>query len=97
MTKAIYFAGDKYIKIFSSSNTINFSIIPSSAIIKDGAYVNLQTVIGDQRIALCGTQIRAGVFYYLSEAPINTEASPNGVIDRWMISPQYLKDIKWNR
>lgn len=97
MTKAIYFAGDKYIKMFSSSNIINFSAIPTSAIIKDGADANNQTVIGDQRIALCGMQTRNGVFYYLSEDAINTEDSPNGVIDRWMLSPQILKDIKWNR
>ncbi len=97
MTKAIYFAGDKYIKMFSSSNTINFSAIPTSAIIKDGTSINNETVIGDQRIALCGIQLRNGVFYYLSEDAINTDFSPNGVIGRWMLSSQDLKDIKWNR
>ncbi|KAI4308827.1 hypothetical protein [Lactobacillus intestinalis] len=97
MTKAIYFAGDKYIKMFSSSNTINFSAIPTSAIIKNGASANTQTAIGDQRIALCGIEIRNGVFYYLSEDSINTDVNPNGLVDRWLLSPQALKDIKWNR
>ncbi len=98
MTKAIYFAGDKYIKMFSSSNNINLSAIisaiPTSAIVKGGTYIDHFTVIGDQRIALCGIQTIDGVFYYISEDGIMTDAGPSVIFHRWMLRPQDLKDIK---